>query len=954
MFSSRARAFTLTGAAVLLPLVSTAQEARLPRIDSSTPLSEINALAQTARIREIRHTMLRVFYSAMGAPVPMSKRPAGHKADYYDAWRARIHDRAFPNETIDAGAYTRAVERRLQMPAPPSGSSSGSTRNRSISSLAASGTSWEPVGPTRTQVPYVTFYGPANSYVSGRVGGIAFDPIDPNIVYKTGAAGGIFKTTNGGVNWTPLVSGIRAPYMSAIAVSPTDRNLIIAGTGDFDGGVGVGDGLYRSTNGGATWTSIAREQIANAAFSDIVFDKSTPGRILATAGRRGYTNGRSSSGLWESTNYGLTWTKRFVSIPVAGEDLSLGGISFGAADASGKQTVVVAREYPAGVYVSRNGGRNWSEIANYPGRKLDARNVAVASPTNPDVIYAAEEWDGRPDGDGRVYKGVRTGSNWAWTDITGNLPNGYNWSQSSYDMHMGVAKHTVNGVTRDTVYLGLITIAAWNGSTWTDIGVTYTGSAKTHNDQHTFAVFPGDQSKMAIGNDGGIYGLTVAPNGTHTINARMNGDSSMAMFYSGAWHPTDPNRMFGGTQDNASPAAIGDLANWANRTGGDGTGAAIDGQNPSRQYGSSQFLGMSRTFDAWTTQNGFRDFTGAEDPEGLPFIGRFSADKSPEGMLYVGTNSRIHQYNASTNIWTDYLGSQSFVGQVRAIAAAPTDPRTIYVGTTFGRLYVTRDRGLTWVELPGSGAMGSVTSFAVHPTKPRDVLVTSGSGSGNVYRISDRPSPPLPLTPMITQVSGGGGGALPNIFTSAITRNQGAPDTTWYVANDVGVFGTVNGGNTWFNMTETLGLPAVEASAIEHTPGTGYLNLATYGRGMWRLKVTDVRAPALMTVTATIRRTANNVIAVTLRLTNTGTAAATLTKALSADLVFPASAYGAFTIAPANIGTIAPGASRDVTVTYRDDYLRRSGLSGVVVPNITWISGNETLGFRSPVPVTLP
>ena len=334
MVSSRARALALVGAAAFLPLLSSAQESRLPRVDLTTPLDKVNELSQLARVRELRHTMLNIFYHTMGAPVTLVKR-TGLKADYYDAWRARIHDRAFPKGVIDPSMYTRAVDRRRSMaPAPVMGVGKKGAVNRVTGLADASGALWEPVGPFKTRVPYVQYYGPATSYVSGRVGGIAFDPIDSNIVYKTGSAGGVFKTTNGGVNWTPLVNGIQAPYLSAIAVSPHNRNIVLAGSGDFDGGVGVGDGLYRSINGGASWSLVAKSQIGNVAFSDIVFDPTTPGRVLATTGRRGILNGKYSSGLWESKDYGSTWTKRYITKPVTPETMSLGSISFGAADAT--------------------------------------------------------------------------------------------------------------------------------------------------------------------------------------------------------------------------------------------------------------------------------------------------------------------------------------------------------------------------------------------------------------------------------------------------------------------------------------------------------------------------------------------------------------------------------------------------------------------------------------------
>lgn len=937
----------LFGLGAALPLVASAQVRDGIPVDLSTPSSVVAELAQRAHAREISQAFIKFSLAAMGAHTPMAKRLEA-KADYYEAWLSRLQDRTFPNGTIPEDLYLRAVQQRLQMPPAPTSMLGRSPQAsapvtplgfRANATVQAVQPSWQLVGPTRTSVPYVIYYGPANSYVSGRVGGIAFDPSNVNTVYMTGSAGGVFKTTNGGTNWTNL-AGITAPYVGPIAVSPTDRNLIIVGSGDFDGGAGAGNGIYRSTNGGASWTWIQPTSITNVAFSNIVFDTSTPNRILASAGRRG-----NSNGLWQSLDNGVSWTK----VNVAGSTTrSLTTLSAGPTASNGDRPMIASSEGSAQIFASRDAGRTWTAIATYPAAGNNGYNVAVASPTDPNVAYASNS------SLRTVYKGVRAANgDWSWSDITANLPSDYNWSQSFYDFHIHAAKHTVNGTVRDTVYVGLITIAAWDGSSWTDIGQTYTGSAKTHNDQHTFAVFPGDSSKMAIGNDGGIYGLTIAANGAHTINANMNGDATMAMFYSGAWHPTNSSRMFGGTQDNASPVAIGDLSNWANRTGGDGTGAAIDFRNPNRQYGAAQYLAMYGTTDAWSSQFGLN--YNFPDPAGVPFVGRFSTDVSPKGYLYVGGNSWLFRYDPATQGWTPHLGNQDFAGQIRSITAAPSNPDVVYVGTTNGYIYQTRDRGTTWRTLTTNGNLGSITSISVHPTKPYDVLFSTGGGNldTHVYRYVDASV----ATPAYVSASGTGSGKLPNITSSSVCRNlKGTgPDSTWYVSTDVGVFGTTTAGGNWVNMTEPFGLPPVEGATIEHTLGTGYLNLATYGRGMWRLKIDDVKTPpALSVISATIARTASNVVAVTVTIRNTGDADAVLARITGANAFFDKGAtYAPFTPIPIQLGTIAAGASKTTTVTYRDSALT-TGRKGVIQFKFDWRYGADTYAQGAEVPVTLP
>ncbi len=942
MTTVRLLALAAVGFGAVSPRIAPAQDApSAPApVTFATPRSTASRLALQARRTEAARLAAGIVGAFLHAPLPAEES----RADYYDAWAYRIHDRTFPNETLPADAYVRAVERRLAMPPAPRnvvlggrgtlfapsatlGAAPGAAGAGPAGGgpMIASAGLWELVGPRKLPVPYTQYYGPANSITTGRIGGIAFDPADSNTIYMTGSAGGVFKTTNGGANWRPLGNGFVYPFSGPVAVSPADPNLVLVGTGDFDGGTGPGFGFLRSIDGGESWEWVAKDVIRNVAFSAIVFDRTTPGRVLASAGNAG----SAPNGLWESLDDGLTWTER----PLDGRtDLSLTSLSAGPTAANGDRPMVAASRTGGayGVYESRDAGRNWTRIASYPA--TSGRTQVCASPTDPNVAYAVE------GSLRKVYKGVRASDGaWTWTDITAGFPNGdpslganYNWSQYTYDEHITAVGHTVGGVLRDTLYVGLITIAAYDGATWTDIGRTYYADSKTHNDQHCFAVSSSDPTKMAFGNDGGIYRLTIAPDGTQTIDPRTSGDTSLAMFYTGAWHPTDPNRMIGGTQDNASPTAIGDLQNWANRTGGDGMGCAIDVQTPGRQYGSAQYNFIYRTTDAWNSSGFLRSIGG-------PFVGRMAVDRSPQGYLYVGGSSSLYRFDPAANAWTDNVGGNPFNAEVRSIAPAPGDPNTIYVGTTAGGLYVTTDRAATWRPVEVNAALGAISSVAVHPARPWDILVTTGQGPAHVYRYADTRL----ATPVRTPVSGAGGGALPDIFASSVVRNADRPDTDWYVATDVGVLGTTTGGASWFNMTEPLGLPPVEATTLEHTPGTGYLNLATYGRGMWRLKINEVPTPAALKMLGTLGRTNSTDVALRLAVANVGGEAARQVRVTLASITLAGTVYNPATAIPVTLGRIEPGATDVQTVTFRNPALAPGAAYRATI-RVEWLSGTET------------
>ena len=934
-------------------------------VTARTPHSLVARLAREERARDIATRALALVFRAVHIASPFDSGEAGEsRADYYEAWLARIQDRTYPNDTLSEDAYIRAVERRLAMPrAPFAPAQTLTTRpmGKPFRSDSAGlegkggppnpgdgdGTGaglWELVGPRNLPVPYNIYYGPSNSITTGRIGGIAFDPTHPSTIYMTGPSGGVFKTTNAGTNWRSLGNGFVYPYVGPIAVSPLNPNLVLIGTGDFDGGVGSGYGLLRSVDGGESWEWVAKDTIRNVNFSSVWFDPTTPGRVLAVAGR----GTSASNGLWESLDEGLTWARKDVAGSIS---LSFTSLSSGPIASNGDKPMFAASNTGGtgtyGVYESRDGGRNWSRITSYPqANRTSGRTQVAASATDPNVVYAVE------GAVRKIYKGTRApDGNWSWTDLSSGFPNGtggtntYNWSQYTYDEHIASVAHTVNGLRRDTVYVGLITIASYDGASWTDLGRTYFDDSRTHNDQHCFAFAPSDPTKMAFGNDGGIYDLQIDTTGTQTVNPRSSGDTSLAMFYTGAWHPTDPNRMIGGTQDNASPTAVGDLQNWANRTGGDGAGTAIDFALPSRQYGSAQYAYIYRTTDAWSTSS----FLRANWPESMPFISRMATDRSPAGYLYVGGSQSLYRFDPGTSTWTDRIGGSPFIGQVRAIAPAPSDPNTIYVGTTSGGVYVSTDRGTSWRTIELTSSLGVITSFAVHPTRPYDVLMTGGNGPVHVYRYADT----RVATPVRTSVAGAGGGALPDIFSSSVARNADRPDTDWYLATDVGVFGTSNGGASWFNMTEPLGLPPVEASAIEHTPGTGYLNLATYGRGMWRLKLDANVGGTTLKVVGSLIRTAPDVVALRVQVNNTGTVAARQVQVLSSNMVIGSATLSPFTPLPITLGRIEPASSDVQTITFRDSRLT-PGQTGVATVRVEWLSGNETKTLDVPIRFRLP
>ncbi len=747
------------------------------------------------------------------------------KTAYLEAYLWRMRQRAYPTGRVDWSAYTRAAKQRDRMPAARIvGSRVAGARTLALPRR------WEYAGPNNLPVPYRIYYG--EGATSGRVNGLAYDPLRSGVYWLASASGGVFKSTDSGQNWSFLSADWPFLETSCVAVHPVNTDTVYVGTGDFPGFGTYGYGIMKTTDGGQTWTNLGRSQFDGLAVSDIILDPENPDTIIAATGRGRVGLGR----IWRSTDGGQTWTS------VLSTQAEWSGLSLGVRSSSGRRWLY-ACGHAAGGEVWRSGdrGATWSKLTvSGLGTGAQIGLDVAASVVSEDTVYLLSGTDRK------IYKSTDAGN--AWTDTTNDFPNGdsnnganYNWSQFFYNWHITCSRLTsTSGSTADVVYVGQIDLVQSidGGANWKSVGLTYTDTALTHNDQHYLAINPRNANEALVGNDGGVYRLTYQPTSDAvTFNPSLNTRLGITQFYTGDWHPTDPSRMIGGTQDNATPVALGDLNNWRNVCGGDGAGCVINPQNPSIQYASAQNQFLCRTTDAWTTN---QDITPNWGNDRLPFIGRLTLDPSNPNLVYAGTNY-LWRYDASTGNWTSRLGNQELArgadsqGVIRAITVAPSNGDFLYVGSDRGELWASNDRGTSWRQInTGSPALPdrAITSIAVHPTNPRQIWVTvAGTGSGHVFRLDDSTAGSRAWA----DLSGTGATGVPDISANTVAVDPANPTSVIFLGNDVGVFRSRNGGQTWENMTAPLGLPNVEVTQLKVVPGTGYLNASTYGRGMWRI-----------------------------------------------------------------------------------------------------------------------
>lgn len=774
---------------------------------NAMPMDSVSGMTHSIeelKARKVDHILMA---KSKGLPAPAKTETV--KTGYYESHLYWLRERAYPGKKVDYNAYRLAAEQVAQMPSE---------------GAASDGTpaSWQYLGPINLDVPYRTYYGVRP--INGRANAFAVDPSNTNTFYLGSANGGVLKSTDRGTTWTHLTDYWPFLTVSSLAIDPANPQTVYAGTGDFPGGKNFTMGVMKSTNGGASWTQYTHPDFANAEISSIVIDPENPQIVTMTCGR-----GTAGGGyIMRSTNGGVTWSRAINSFGqwfrVELGPLEPGNVRMYYAVGSGIDNI----------WKSSDRGVTWTRMATPYTSSVTTIQVA-ASPVNPGTVYLMSYL--------AIYKSTNYGA--TWTNVTAGFPNGssnYFWSQFSYNWFFDVSSAPGNV---DVIYVGAIDCAQSpdGGATWRSIGgPTFSGVALTHNDQHYIAVDPTNPNRVHMGGDGGAFEYVYNPSTSTGTWNYFSRDLGITQFYKIAVHPTNPDYVMGGTQDNATPHSLGNLGLWDNVGGGDGGFCCINPNNTNVQYATSQSLNIYRTGNGWASSSGINPSTGTEP---RAFIAPIVLDPNNPNLLYAGTNF-LYRRNDSTGTWTNRLGGQqlSASGVINEITIARGDSNRIYTGSNAGEIWTSGDGGSTWRNISTGFPNRSVTSIQTNPIKPTEIYVTvSSTGTAHLWRCPDTTA----ATIVWQDVDGSGLTGVPNTPTSVVVLDPFDFENVWYVGTDLGVFKTEDAGATWTNATQPLGLPNTSIGDMEIAPATGYLTAGTFGRGMWRLKLPDVFSPTTVT-----------------------------------------------------------------------------------------------------------
>lgn len=668
---------------------------------------------------------------------------------------------------------------------------------------------WTPLGPSPIAHDYWST-GPA----AGRVSAVIVDPRDGDVAYIAAAQGGVWKTLNAGTSWTPLTDGLTSLASGALAFDPRDPDVIWYGTGEqhYSGDSFYGDGLFRSDDAGASWSKIATATLVGSYIARVVPHRQNP-ETLFVASSRGVVRSFNGGASWV-VRLGGRWCDDLVVHPTNSDR-------------------VYAAMQGGGIYRTDNAAANWTKLGGgLPVNGFGRIQLAIAA-SNPLVLYASFS-----DPGGSLLGTYRTNDGGdTWTSLP--APN-YLGGQGWYDHAI-----IVDPLNPDRCFAGGVfpydentagVVRTENGgASWDDVTVSVDGSW-VHPDQHNFAFGP--DGRLWLVNDGGVW--RTSDGGAHWTNA--NGNLNITQFYSIDVHPSDGNRILGGTQDNGTTLYEG-VAAWPQVIGGDGGYCLFLWNQPNLFY--TTYVALAPIFE-WDDGTFLGTVTGPWENLGdraeftlAPLVQDFG---TPNTML-AGTY-RVWRTNDRGQNWAPISGDLAGGGDVlTALSVVNGAPDHIYSGASSGRLYVTTDAA-TWVRRDTGLPRKPIFDIALDPSNALHAWISADTAAGGrVWRTAD-----AGLT--WTNASGN----LPaGVRGLCLAADFGVSPPTVYLGTDYGVYRSSDDGATWHH--ENAGIPSLAVYDLKFGPA-GELVAGTHGRGMWRgtlppVAVEPSRAPAALALAAT-------------------------------------------------------------------------------------------------------
>jgi photosystem II stability/assembly factor-like uncharacterized protein len=695
---------------------------------------------------------------------------------------------------------------------------------------------------------------------------------DPHTYYVGAASGGIWKTTDGGVNWTPIFDRQPVQSIGALAVAPSDPNVVWAGTGEgkIRSHISIGQGVYRSTDAGRTWALMGLERTGR--IPRLVVHPGNPDVVLVCALGHAY-GPQQERGVFRTTDGGATWTRTLFTDEHAGcSDIAMNPKNPRMLFA-GMWTLEIhtwGRDSGgpgSGLFRSVDGGVTWTRLT---GRGLPARpvgKVAVAiAASNPQRVYALIE-----TGDGVPWRGQETERGQLWRSDDG----GDSWQVVSYDHNaMGRAHYYSRmAVAPDNPDEAYFLTASFSKSI--DGGRTLRVTQRPEapgGDHHDIWIDPTNANRQIVAHDQGlsitinrgqtwyrqrlknaqIYHVTV----DNDIPYNVLGNKQDEPTYRG---PSNSRLQGGFFGDPGIPRAM-----WHAVGGGESGWATPDPKDPNIVWSTASGAGMVggivvrfeenrrqfRNIEVWPDQS-----NGPAEGVRYRFVWDAPLHISPHdnNTVYVGSQ-HVHRTTNGGQSWDvispdltlndrsrmgssggltpDNIGVE-YAGVVYGIAESPREKGVIWVGTNDGLVQLTRDNGRTWTNvtknIPGLISWGSVRSIAPSRYDAGTAFITVDGHQVNdrdpwVYRTTDYGAT---WTLIVNGIPKSMLSYAKVIYEDPVRRGM------LYLGTENAIYVTFDAGDTWQPLQNDL--PHAPVSGIVVQEHFHDLVISTYGRGFWIL-----------------------------------------------------------------------------------------------------------------------
>ena len=680
--------------------------------------------------------------------------------------------------------------------------------------------------------------GPA--VMSGRISDMENHPTDPMIIYAGSAGGGVWKSNDAGTTFYPIFDD-HAQSIGAVELDPNDPdNTIYVGTGEPwpRNSVSIGDGLYKSNDGGNNWKKIGlenSERIANI----IVNPENSNEIYVAVLGA--LWSDSNERGVYKSNDGGETWENiLFLNNSTGCADLAMDPSNPKILYASMWEFRRTAWSFNSGgdnsaLYKSTDGGENWSKIHNgFPEGKLGRLAIGV-SKSNPNTLYTVIESEKNED------KGL-----YKSTD------GGENWEQKNNDFGITVRPFYFSRIVVDPKDEDIVVKAGLYGSISKDGGETFENLGNMHADIHDMVFDINNSDIMYVGTDGGVY-----RSWNKGVTMEIVENLPLSQFYHISVDNEEPYNIYGGLQDNGSwygPsfAAGGISAKHWNAVGqGDGFRVL---RHPTKNIIYSEMQGAENVWRYDVNNNLVKTI------QPLPVDGyeeyRFNwntpieTSKNNSDRLYIGSQY-VHRSNDTGNTWEiispdlttndptkqnqedsgglsmDNSGAENHT-TIFTITESPLNENIIWAGTDDGNIQVTKNGGKSWKNVIGnvSGVPKNTWVYhieaSVHDENTAYVVFdghTSGDMKAYAYKTNDLGKTWTNIIPNDDVIG----------FTRNIQEDYENPNLL-FLGTELGLYITINGGDRWSKFTKNV--PPVAVHYIELQSQTNDLVMGTHGRGV--------------------------------------------------------------------------------------------------------------------------